>query len=657
MNNEELTKLSFRVAFGAVRHFGRNLYTSNPPAIAELVANAWDAYATKCIIINHEDDLLIIDNGIGMTNEELTHRYALSGVNKDNNIRVPVDEEIRPYMGKKGIGKFAAFSLSDEYYLYTRSEQDKHWKKIVMKYEMMNVEDATVEVPVEQIDDLSELERQFLTEIKDIRGTILHIPNLKRKFIKSTKESLAKILSRRFSVNIAQKYEFSLIINDIEVDLKKHFYYDSMQLIRYFGYTLEDMKEKFPNLDEKYLIEENDDMLSSNSVKGWIGSTKGTSDLKIDNELNSAGVIVYINGKLADEDILKKYQNPTISNNYIIGEVDADFLQTEECDPVLSSREGLNYEIDSVLNLSEILDNIRRRIVNEWNEMRSNRTVEEQAYLNKMLQNSKYKSLYENLDDNEKRLFNKYSQKLFDKPAGDDVDESILNTYCPIIFSIVNTDAIKEMRMDSNDEMDETLCKLYNLFEKVEINNALRLKSNLQNRLDVIGKLQADIDQEAIEKVFERHLAVNPWLINPFWDVKARQIGTQEKLERILDSNKKEDTKIGYIDIIVEVADIRYPVIIEIKREKKTSYSAPNKTIILEQINSYRDAIMKQKYNDESDSVNIPAYFICGTKAMNQISQSDKDNLQNTNKIQLLTYEQIIENTKAMYYEALHSED
>lgn len=30
-----IDKIDLQIAYGAVKHFGRNLYTSNPPAIAE----------------------------------------------------------------------------------------------------------------------------------------------------------------------------------------------------------------------------------------------------------------------------------------------------------------------------------------------------------------------------------------------------------------------------------------------------------------------------------------------------------------------------------------------------------------------------------------------------------------------------------------------
>ena len=51
-----IDKIDLQIAYGAVKHFGRNLYTSNPPAIAELIANSWDAYCTKCDIFYSETD-------------------------------------------------------------------------------------------------------------------------------------------------------------------------------------------------------------------------------------------------------------------------------------------------------------------------------------------------------------------------------------------------------------------------------------------------------------------------------------------------------------------------------------------------------------------------------------------------------------------------
>src|SRR5690606_22840539 len=147
--------LDFQIAFGAVKHFGRNLYTTNPPAITELIANAWDAYATECRVIMKQDEILIIDNGIGMTDKEFVERYAKSGYEKKYDIRIPRDMKDRPYMGKKGIGKFSAFSLSNNYILYTKSDEDESWKKIELEHDMLDTDQATVKIPVEYEINLS----------------------------------------------------------------------------------------------------------------------------------------------------------------------------------------------------------------------------------------------------------------------------------------------------------------------------------------------------------------------------------------------------------------------------------------------------------------------------------------------------------------------
>lgn len=42
-----MAQINFSTTNNAVTHLGRNLYSSTPPALAELVANSYDAYATK----------------------------------------------------------------------------------------------------------------------------------------------------------------------------------------------------------------------------------------------------------------------------------------------------------------------------------------------------------------------------------------------------------------------------------------------------------------------------------------------------------------------------------------------------------------------------------------------------------------------------------
>lgn len=99
-------------------------------AIVELVANAWDAYATKVEIVwpdrSSGQTFSIRDNGQGMTEAEFERRWCTLDYNRleDQGDRVspPEDEPTcapRPTYGRNGRGRHAAFFFSDPYEVTT----------------------------------------------------------------------------------------------------------------------------------------------------------------------------------------------------------------------------------------------------------------------------------------------------------------------------------------------------------------------------------------------------------------------------------------------------------------------------------------------------------------------------------------------------------
>lgn len=647
--------VNLQVAFGAVKHFGRNLYTSNPPAIAEIVANAWDAYAMECLILETEGQLLIADDGIGMTDSEFSERYAVSGTEKKtNSIRTPLGMRERAYMGRKGIGKFAAFSLGEEYTLYTKSEQDLSWKKVRFCYEDLLVDRAVIELPVEHVNDIEELSEIFTYPLDMKKGTLIHIPKMRRKFIKSTDTNLKNILSRRFSVNISEQFTFKLIVNKEEVDLKTHFYDNFIEFVYYFNMELDQVKGRFSNVDQDNFFEIDNTFFKDNNISGWMGTVQKPKDLKVGDELNSTGVIVYINGKLADENILKSVQDARISNNYIIGEVNSDFLQNELEDPVLSSREGLNMEIDNVEFLRDNLANVRSDLINKWNDLRASREDGKQDYLLQMISSEKYGTVYKTFNSDQKKRVKKYAQKLFDN--NESAKRGEIEYFTPIIFSLVNSEIIQEIDVKEDDEYGIILSKFYTLFDKTEINDALRIKSNIQDRLSIVDELKKHINDEAKEKVFENHLEKHPWLINPFWDKASQNVvtSTQEYYRSLINDNKID----GISDIIVRVAEEPFPIICELKREKKTAYSNPSTQEILNQVSIYRRGILQREELlgrpvSGVEYTMVKAFFICGEHVLEKMEIRDRNFLEITNNIRILTYQQIIRNAHGIYSKAV----
>ena len=101
-------KIKFSIAGRVATHLGRNLYSSNPPALAELVANSYDAYATKVYIKIDNNKIYIIDNGKGMSIDEINHKYAIIGIEKQKEEPFNGLNQRAP-MGQKGNRKTCCF--------------------------------------------------------------------------------------------------------------------------------------------------------------------------------------------------------------------------------------------------------------------------------------------------------------------------------------------------------------------------------------------------------------------------------------------------------------------------------------------------------------------------------------------------------------------
>ena len=60
------SKFQMSINLQVLNHLGLNLYSNTSAVLSEIVANAWDADATRVEISIDGDTITIIDNGIGM---------------------------------------------------------------------------------------------------------------------------------------------------------------------------------------------------------------------------------------------------------------------------------------------------------------------------------------------------------------------------------------------------------------------------------------------------------------------------------------------------------------------------------------------------------------------------------------------------------------
>ena len=115
MLDNKVLEISFDL--NTIDHLGVKLYSTIPPMIAELVANAWDADATNVEIILKDEDIksiIVKDNGLGMTFNELNNNFLKIGRNRRKDTHISKTKKGRNVLGKKGLGKLSVFGIGNK---------------------------------------------------------------------------------------------------------------------------------------------------------------------------------------------------------------------------------------------------------------------------------------------------------------------------------------------------------------------------------------------------------------------------------------------------------------------------------------------------------------------------------------------------------------
>src|SRR5574344_1216257 len=106
-----------------IEHLGIKMYSVLPNAIAELIANAYDADASE-VHINLQDELnnksiSISDDGSGMTFQEINDDFLRIG-RRRRETSAEISEKGRKITGRKGLGKLAFFGIGNTIKIITK---------------------------------------------------------------------------------------------------------------------------------------------------------------------------------------------------------------------------------------------------------------------------------------------------------------------------------------------------------------------------------------------------------------------------------------------------------------------------------------------------------------------------------------------------------
>lgn len=673
--------ISFHVANKAAMHLGRKLYSTTPPALAELIANSYDAYASEVYVeLPEGGPIVVADNGIGMDFEGLNKRYAIVGSTKVPD-QAPDTFESRKPMGKKGIGKLASFSLGDEYEVFTRTSSDALWRNFTVNYRAYIDEEnqATYDVASK----LVELPERFSRYSGFEHGFIVEIRGLRRSVIPQTIRATQNQLSRRFYIRSSVD-GFALYLNGKPVDLSRNVYYGSLEYVSYFGFDeagIRSLLGQGGDSDiafEEYVwdkaqtagMRETFDTLANElCVTGWIGTVAQPKQLKGDS--NNSNIIVYINRKIADEDVLKGEPNSMMASEYVVGEFFADYLGEGDEDPITSSRQGLDYDDPSVKKLVTAVSRMRSHVLEEWGKRREHDAVRKMP---RWLQDSApYRKWESSLSPSQRTLNSKLLKAVSVQLDRDEIeDERACAMVNGIIGVVTNADVyriadeIDDAGGEDLEQQERRLASIAELLTRIASSEQLKQAQIVSERLAAIDKLEQLMNApRTLEKAFEDHLFDNPWLINPYWNQSSKSSGelkaVRQMFHRLYEESGEEYTR-TFVDIYIEVAEEDYPIIVELKRNEATGYARSTSTTIQEQIKKYRRAIAQHlglKARDMRRYSEIKAYFILsedmGLPGQDHAITFDEDDMRifEMLNIEILPYNKLVEQAKKAYRDHL----
>lgn len=384
-----------------LRLLGAQLYGDTPSIISELVQNAYDADATAVwITINTSSPSTIIvqDNGIGMTPDEINSRFL--NIGQDRRSTYPVSPNGRKVLGRKGIGKLAVFSLAKVIDVY--SIKNEEIAACRLDFDAITLHDSD---PIALDESQIPIESDYLSE--NGTGTKIVLQNIQKDVSRSINYIVNRLM-RTFDVNSS---EFKIYVRKNseeykELTRKDLNFFEYMDTVITFGEAFESKidevnqnsipsKYKYTKRYEDICAEKKFQIMpyqitvldkAGNTVErnfsfsGWIGtmherpsfkkfiteSYEVEGRTKFEVSLTDNRITVFSRGKIGEFDILPKTQTNRIADAYVIGEVYADLFEDDDlADMAISNRRGYDETdpryVQLIRIITEVVSFITRR--------------------------------------------------------------------------------------------------------------------------------------------------------------------------------------------------------------------------------------------------------------------------------------------------------
>ncbi|UWP24528.1 ATP-binding protein [[Eubacterium] siraeum] len=325
----------------------KDLYTNMYFVLAELIANAYDAEAENVYIFIDEQEIRVEDDGNGMDPDSLDQKYLLvGGESRDSKENSSTKTKKRLKMGRKGVGKLAALSISNGFKLVTvcdsaatglfipnRIERDDEILKILdsSEYSLKKIsthgtavimENPKISIPKLHETILRNLAKIFPNDIADFKIHVI-FKGIEKELVPDENDVIKRLAS---FISIGQeKKELEASLPTDQKNLQKA--------------SVETISETISMLNTKGVSEN-----VTVSIYGWIGTYPTTRGMKKEiNEFSDNYLAIFAHNKMGLRNVLPIVGKNRVYESYIVGNLYIDaFEEPDFPDMAGTNRQGYN---------------------------------------------------------------------------------------------------------------------------------------------------------------------------------------------------------------------------------------------------------------------------------------------------------------------------
>lgn len=517
-----------RFAGGLVKHLGVHMYSGATPAIAELIANAWDADATRVDVEmplgqpwTQQSTVCVKDDGFGMAFDDCNDKFLIVGRDR----RQEEGEYTgggRSAMGHKGLGKLGCFGIAE--LIKVRTVRDGRLTHFQMDYrKILRQSEGQMVAPYEP----DVLQDESVDE-PDGTKVVLKRIQLQRAV---PEDRFRASMTRHFAV---LSNEFQVYINDTLL-------------------TPEELEFEFRFPDDGM---ETEDVGGVGTIRWWFGFTPNPVQYE-----DARGVAVIVRGRQAQKPFFFDLKGGAYGQHgmrYLVAEVHADGLNKGDVDLVSTGRSSVLWEDPVASPLLEWGERKVRSLLAQWADLRREKRVRQ---VRETTQFSERISKFPTRERTELR-------KAIDRLASiEDISDERLEELVDFLVKAYENEHFMDLIREINALDESAQDEVMRLLAEWDVLEAVHLAQIVRGRVAIVRTFRELVESGAREKPdMQEYLKEHPWLIDLRWDTldHERSLDTIIVKQFGLDKSGDDEGRRRLDFFCLAGAGIR--VIVELKR-------------------------------------------------------------------------------------------